>query len=165
MPSDGVRPLLAAQQNCSDLRNCRQQVLPAPRHAPRRPTSIFTRKSQVRLAIRGNTRWVFKHFGRGEKHVFKVGPRRADQPCRPLGAKTANMHFHSQFAGQIGPWTNTLAFLSILEGCQATPRTAPVPPRRQLGLPHRRLTAPSAWPRRQLNFGLVRRRTNLQLID
>ena len=38
------------------------------------------------------------------KNVFKVGPRRPDQACRPLDAKTATMPFHSQFAGQIGPW-------------------------------------------------------------
>ena len=61
--------------------------------------------------------------------------------------------------------SETLAFLSILEGCQATPRTAPVPPRRPLGLPQRRLPGPLALPRRQLSAGLVRRRTNLQLID
>ena len=42
-----------------------------------------------------------------------------NQPCRPLDAKTTNMHFHTQFAG-----SETLGFLSILEGVGATLRTA-----------------------------------------
>ena len=36
------------------------------------------------------------------KNVFKGTPRPLDQPCRPHAAKTANMHFHSQFTGQNG---------------------------------------------------------------
>ena len=80
---------------------------------PRRPTCIFTRNLQVRLAL------VLRNP----------------------------------------------SVLSILQSLGATPRTAPVPPRRPLGLPQRRLAAPSALPRRQLSVGLVRWRTNLNLID
>ena len=101
-----------------------------------------------------------------DKHAFKATPRSPDQPVRPPAAKTTDMRFRVQLAGQTGPCLRTPErCFGILAGSKSTPRTAPVPLRYQLGLPQRRLAAPLALPRRQLNVGLVRRRTNFQLID
>ena len=66
-------------------------------------------------------------------------------PRRPTCIFTRNLQARSA----LGP--KTLAFLSILEGCQATPRTASVPSWRPLGLLLRRLAAPWAVPRRELS--------------
>ena len=147
------------------MRNRRQKVLPAPTACPKKADISFHSQIAGQIGPPRQTRWVLSILDAGRNMFPRARQGRfislaAHLPPRePTSISTRKLQVRSALTH------NNPSVLSILEGSQATPRTAPVPPRRQLGLPQRRLAAPSALPRRQLNFGLVRRRTNLQLID
>ena len=132
MPSDCTWSLSAAQQNCSELRNCRQNLLPAPVQPFRRPTSqnhwfcdgelqlwspdpIFTallfRRKMCSRALQGRLISLAAHM----------------PPRRPTCISIRNLQVRMALTLRK---PSILAFRTASQGVGTTPKTGPGPPRR-----------------------------------
>ena len=135
-PPDRTWPALAAQQNCSELRNSRQNLLPAPMQPFRRQTS---QKPSVFTGVIGQnarrTPLFATPFGRANND-FEGTPRRPSPACPPTSGcrhlrgptwhpKTPNMQLPPLFTAQNSPHAHKTTIKSQLWGAPGPPADRP----------------------------------------